>query len=50
MDTDWTKALKPDEARDAPDVLNANKAPVTAREATEIIGLRRALQANAEST
>jgi hypothetical protein len=48
MDTDWTKDLKPDEAQAALDALNANKAPVTAREATELIKLRRALEAKVE--
>jgi hypothetical protein len=38
-DIDWTKGLKPDEARAALDALNANKAPVTAREATELLKL-----------
>jgi hypothetical protein len=50
MDTDWTKDLTPDEAQAARDALKANKAPVTAREAVEIIKLRRALQAKVEST
>jgi hypothetical protein len=49
MDTDWTRDLKPDEARAALDALKANKAPVTAREATELLRLRRALQAKVES-
>ena len=50
MDTDWTKDLKPDAAQAALEALNANKAPVTAREAVEILKLHRALQAKAEST
>jgi hypothetical protein len=50
MDTDWTKNLTPDEARATLDALKANKAPVTAREATELIKLRRALEAKVEST
>jgi hypothetical protein len=47
MDIDWTENLTPDEAQAA---LNANKAPITAREAVEILKLRRALQAKAELT
>jgi hypothetical protein len=50
MDIDWTENLTPDEAQAALDALNANKAPITAREAVEILKLRRALQAKAEST
>ena len=50
MDSDWTKDLTPHEAQGALDALNANKAPVTAREAVEILKLRRALQAKAELT
>ena len=42
MDTDWTRDLKPDEAQAALDALNAHKAPVTAREATELLRLKRA--------
>jgi hypothetical protein len=34
MDTDWTENQTPDEAQAALEALNANKAPVTAREAT----------------
>jgi hypothetical protein len=45
MAQDWTESLTPDEARAALEALNANKAPVTAREATELIRLRRKLQA-----
>ena len=45
MDNGWTKDLTPDEARAALDALNASKAPVTARQATELLKLRRALQA-----
>jgi hypothetical protein len=48
MDTDWTKDLKPDEAQAALNALKVNNAPVTAREATELIRLRRALQAKVE--
>ena len=50
MDINWTKDLKPDEAQAALDALKAHKAPVTAREAVEIIRLRRALQAKIELT
>jgi hypothetical protein len=50
MDTDWTENQTPDEAQAALEALNANKAPVTAREAVEILKLHRALQAKAEST
>jgi hypothetical protein len=45
MAQDWTENLMPDEAQAALDVLKANKAPLTAREATELIGLRRTLEA-----
>jgi hypothetical protein len=45
MDTDWIKDLKADEAQAALDALKAHQAPVTAREATELLRLRRALQA-----
>jgi hypothetical protein len=45
MDTNWTKDLTPDEAQAALESLNSNKVPVTAREATELIKLRRALEA-----
>ena len=48
MDTDWTKDLKPDEAQAALEALNANKAPVTAREAVELLKLKKALQAKVE--
>jgi hypothetical protein len=49
MDTDWTKNLTPAEAQAALEALNTNKSPVTAREATELLRLRRALQAKVES-
>jgi hypothetical protein len=49
MAQEWTENLTPAEAQAALDALKANKAPVTAREATELIRLRRALQAKAES-
>jgi hypothetical protein len=45
MDADWTENLTPAEAQAALDALNAHQAPVTAREAVEILKLRRALQA-----
>jgi hypothetical protein len=48
MDTDWTNDLTPDEAQAALDVLNANKAPITAREAVELLKLKKALQAKLE--
>jgi hypothetical protein len=48
MDADWTNDLTPDEAQAALDALKANKAPVTAREATELFRLRRVLEAKAE--
>ena len=48
METDWTKNLKPDEAQAALDALDAHRAPVKAREATELLRLRRALQAKAQ--
>jgi hypothetical protein len=48
METDWTKNLTPDEAQAALEALNANKAPVTPREVTELIKLRRALEAKVE--
>jgi hypothetical protein len=50
MDIDWAKDLTPDEAQAALDALNANEAPITASEATELLKLRRALQAKVEST
>ena len=48
MDTDCIKYLTPGEAQAALEALNANNAPVTAREAVEIVKLRRALEAQAE--
>jgi hypothetical protein len=45
MDTNWTENLTPDGAQAALDALNDRKTPVTAREATELIRLRRALEA-----
>jgi hypothetical protein len=49
MDTDWTKNLTLDEAQAALDAVNANKAPITAREAAELLKLKRALEAKAEA-
>jgi hypothetical protein len=48
MDTDWTKNLTPVEAQAAIDALNANSAPITAREAVELLKLKKALQAKVE--
>ena len=48
MDTDWTKNLMPDEVEAALDALNANKASITAREAAELLKLKRALEAKAK--
>ena len=45
MDIGWTKDLSPDEARAALDALNANKAPITVREAVELRKLGLALKA-----
>jgi hypothetical protein len=36
MDADWTENLSPDEAQAALEALNANKAPITAKEAVEL--------------
>jgi hypothetical protein len=36
---DWTKDLSPDEAQAALEALNANKAPITAMEAAELLML-----------
>jgi hypothetical protein len=47
-DTDWTENLSPDEAGAALHALKANKAPITAREAAELLKLKRALEAKAE--
>jgi hypothetical protein len=44
MAQDWTENLTPDEARAALEDLNTNKAPITAREAVELLKLKRALQ------
>jgi hypothetical protein len=49
MDTDWTENLMPAEAQAALDALKAQQAPVTAREATELLRLRRALQAKVDA-
>ena len=48
MNIDWTRGLKPDEARAALDAINASKAPITAREAVELLKLKKALQAKVE--
>jgi hypothetical protein len=48
MDIDWTENLTPDEAQAALDVLKANKGAITAREAVELLKLKRALEAKAE--
>jgi hypothetical protein len=47
-DTSWIKVLKPDEAQVALDALDANKAPITTREAVQLLKLKRALEAKAE--
>jgi hypothetical protein len=47
-DTSWTEDLSPDEARAALDALNANKGAIKAREAVELLKLKRALEAKAE--
>ena len=49
MARDWTENLTPDEAQAALDALNAHQAPVTAREATDLLRLRRALQAKEDA-
>jgi len=43
-----TEKLTPDEAQAALESLNANKAPTTAREAVELLKLKRALEAKVE--
>ena len=48
MDNDWTESLTPDEAQAALAALNSDKAPITAREAAELLKLKRALEAKAE--
>jgi hypothetical protein len=45
---DWTENLTPDEAQAALDALKANNAAITAREAVELLKLKRALEAKAE--
>jgi hypothetical protein len=45
MDNDWTENLTPDEAQAALDVLKANRAPLTVREAVELRKLKLALKA-----
>jgi hypothetical protein len=47
-DITWTENVSPDEARAALERLNANKAPITAREAVELLKLKKALQAKVE--
>jgi hypothetical protein len=49
MDTDWTKDLNAEEAQAALDVLKANKAPLTFREAVELRKLKLALQAKIDA-
>ena len=44
MDIDWTKNLTLDEAQAALDALDAHNTSVTARQAVELLRLRRALQ------
>ena len=48
MARDWTESLTCDEAQAALDALNANKGAITAREAVELLKLKRALEAKAE--
>ena len=43
-DNSWTEDLSADEAQAALESLNANKAPITAREAVELLKLKRALE------
>jgi hypothetical protein len=50
MDIDWTKNLTPDEAQAALDALKAHQAPVTPREAVEILKLTRALEARSSKS
>jgi hypothetical protein len=50
MDRNWTENLTPAEARAALDALNASKAPVTTREAAELLKLKRALEAKVMAT
>jgi hypothetical protein len=49
MDRDWTKTLTPAEAQAALEAFNASKAPITAREAAELLKLKRALETKAEA-
>jgi hypothetical protein len=44
-DISWTEDLSRDEAQAALKSGNANKAPITAREAVELLKLKRALEA-----
>jgi hypothetical protein len=48
MDIDWIIDLSPDEARAALDALNAHQAPISGREAVELLKLKRALEAKVE--
>jgi hypothetical protein len=48
MDTNWTENLTPDEAQAALDALKALQATVTAKEAVEILEVRRVLQAKVD--
>jgi len=48
MDTNWTENLTPDEAQAALDALKAHQAPVTAKEAVEILEVRQVLQAKVD--
>jgi len=48
MAQDWTENLTPDEARAALDALKAHQAPVTAKEAVEILEVRQVLQAKVD--
>ena len=48
MAQDCTESLTPAEAQAALDALAADKAPITAREAVELLKLKKALQAKVE--
>ena len=48
LDTSWTDDLSPDEAQAALYALKAHQAPITAREAVELLKLKRALHAKTE--
>jgi hypothetical protein len=49
-DTDWINDLAPDEAQAALESLKVNKAPITAREAVELLKLTRALEARSSKS